>query len=137
MFSLIPRCLHPNVGLFFCQQQNRRGLFVDRLYEIIGIRGQECWFPRGTEPVTLETLADRAGMSRRSFARHYRQRTGRTPGEAVEIIRLERAQGLLETGTSVASAARKCGFGSPETMRRVFLRRLGIGPKDWQERFRR
>ncbi len=90
-----------------------------------------------TRSLTLETLADRAGMSRRSFARHYRQRTGRTPGEAVEIIRLERAQGLLETGTSVASAARKCGFGSPETMRRVFLRRLGIGPKDWQERFRR
>lgn len=86
--------------------------------------------------LTLETLADKAGMSRRSFARHYRQRTGRTPGEAVEIIRLERAQGLLETGTSVASAARKCGFGSPETMRRIFLRRLGVGPKDWQERFR-
>ncbi|CAN7726557.1 GlxA family transcriptional regulator [Neorhizobium sp. LjRoot104] len=86
--------------------------------------------------LTLETLADRARMSRRSFARHYRQRTGRTPGEAVEIIRLERAQGLLETGASVASTARKCGFGSPETMRRVFLRRLGIGPKDWQERFR-
>lgn len=86
-------------------------------------------------PLTLDTLADRAGMSLRSFARHYRQRTGRTPAEAVEVIRLERAQGLLETGTSVAATARKCGFGSPETMRRVFLRRLGVGPKDWQERF--
>jgi transcriptional regulator GlxA family with amidase domain len=53
----------------------------------------------------------------------------------VEILRLEKAQELLETGTSVESAARKCGFGSPETMRRVFQRRLGIGPKDWQERF--
>ncbi len=88
------------------------------------------------QPLTLEILADKAGMSRRSFARHYRQRTGRTPAEAVEVIRLERAQGLLETGASVSSAARKCGFGSPETMRRVFLRRLGVGPKDWQERFR-
>ncbi|MDH1270588.1 GlxA family transcriptional regulator [Rhizobium pusense] len=83
-----------------------------------------------------ETLADQAGMSLRSFARHYRQRTGRTPAEAVEIIRLERAQGLLETGVSVAITARKCGFGSTETMRRVFMRRLGVAPKDWQERFR-
>ena len=88
-----------------------------------------------TRPLTLDTLADRAGMSLRSFARHYRQRTGRTPAEAVEIIRLERAQGLLETGSSVEVTARKCGFGSTETMRRVFLRRLGVGPKDWQERF--
>ncbi|WP_425623833.1 GlxA family transcriptional regulator [Agrobacterium radiobacter] len=87
-------------------------------------------------PVTLETLADQAGMSCRSFVRHYRQRTGRTPAEAVEMIRLERAQGLLETDTPVATTARKCGFGSPETMRRLFLRRLGVGPKEWQERFR-
>ena len=88
-----------------------------------------------TDTLTLDTLANRAGMSLRSFARHYRQRTGRTPADAVEIIRLERAQGLLETGLSVETTARKCGFGSPETMRRVFLRRLGVGPKDWQERF--
>jgi transcriptional regulator GlxA family with amidase domain len=86
-------------------------------------------------PLTLDRLADHAGMSLRSFARHYRQRTGRTPAATVEILRLEKAQELLETGTSVESAARKCGFGSPETMRRVFQRRLGIGPKDWQERF--
>lgn len=86
--------------------------------------------------LTLETLADRAAMSRRSFARHYRQRTGRTPAEAVETIRLERAKGLLENGASVAMTARTCGFGTPETMRRVFLRRLGVGPKDWQDRFR-
>jgi transcriptional regulator GlxA family with amidase domain len=86
-------------------------------------------------PLTLDGLADRAGMSLRSFARHYRQRTGRTPAATVEVLRLEKAQELLETGTSVESAARKCGFGSPETMRRVFQRRLGIGPKDWQERF--
>ncbi|MGP4668591.1 helix-turn-helix domain-containing protein [Agrobacterium pusense] len=87
-------------------------------------------------PITLDILADQAGMSRRSFVRHYRQRTGRTPAEGVEMIRLERAQGLLETGSSVETTARKCGFGSPETMRRLFLRRLGVGPKEWQERFR-
>ncbi|MBF2717705.1 GlxA family transcriptional regulator [Agrobacterium vitis] len=86
--------------------------------------------------LTLETLADQTGMSLRSFVRHYRQRTGRTPAEAVETIRLERAQGLLETGAAISTTARKCGFGSPETMRRAFLRKLGVGPKEWQDRFR-
>ncbi|MVA58474.1 GlxA family transcriptional regulator [Agrobacterium vitis] len=86
--------------------------------------------------LTLETLAGQTGMSRRSFVRHYRQRTGRTPAEAVETIRLERAQGLLETGAAISTTARKCGFGSPETMRRAFLRKLGVGPKEWQDRFR-
>ncbi len=86
--------------------------------------------------MTLDVLAERAGMSVRSFARHYKQRTGRTPMEAVEIIRLERAQGRLEAGASVASTARACGFGAPETMRRAFLRRLGVGPQEWQARFR-
>lgn len=81
-------------------------------------------------------FADQAGMCRRSFVRHYRQRTGGTPAEAVEMIRLERAQGPVETGTPVATIARKCGFGSPKTMRPLFLRRLGVGPKEWQERFR-
>lgn len=42
-------------------------------------------------------------------------------------MRLERVQGLLETGALVASVARKCGFSSAETMRRVLLRRLGVG----------
>lgn len=88
-----------------------------------------------TRPLTLDILADKAGMSLRSFARHYRQRTGHTPAEAVELIRLERAKGCLETGASVDATARRCGFGTAETMRRIFLRRMGVGPKEWQKHF--
>ncbi|MFT3687443.1 MAG: DJ-1/PfpI family protein [Paenirhodobacter sp.] len=87
--------------------------------------------------LTLDVLAERAGMSLRSFARHYRQRTGRTPAETVGLLRLERARALLEQGTPVAATARACGYGSAETMRRAFVHRLGVAPRDWQERFRR
>ncbi len=88
-----------------------------------------------TLQLTLDVLADRAGMSARSFQRHYRRRTGRTPAEGVELIRVEQARRLLMSGSSIASAARKCGWSATETMRRAFLRRLGVGPSEWRDRF--
>lgn len=87
------------------------------------------------EPLTLADLADKAAMSARSFSRHYRQATGRTPARAVEEMRLEAARRMLEEGRAVARVARRCGFGAEETMRRAFLRRFGIGPQAYRERF--
>ena len=85
--------------------------------------------------LSLERLAAQAHMSLRSFARHYRQATGRTPARAVEDIRIETARRLLEQGVSVAQAGRRCGFGTEETLRRAFLRRLGASPQAYRERF--
>lgn len=85
--------------------------------------------------LSLERLAKQANMSLRSFARHYRQATGRTPARAVEEIRIETARRLLEQGLSIAQASRRCGFGSEETLRRAFLRRLGASPQAYRERF--
>ena len=85
--------------------------------------------------LSLAFLADRAGMSLRTFCRRYRQNTGRTPAEGIEMIRFESARGHLEDGTSVARTASRCGFGSTETMRRVFLKRLGVGPNAYRDRF--
>lgn len=85
--------------------------------------------------LTLARLADQAGMSLRTFCRRYRAGTGRTPAQGVEMIRLDSARRLLEDGQSVKRTAFRCGFGSTETMRRVFLRHLGIGPRAYRERF--
>ncbi len=85
--------------------------------------------------LSLAALAGQAHMSLRSFARHYRQATGRTPARAVEEIRIETARRLLEQGLSVAKVGRRCGFGSQETLRRAFLRRVGASPQDYRERF--
>ncbi|OQP83961.1 AraC family transcriptional regulator [Rhizobium rhizosphaerae] len=85
--------------------------------------------------LSLDTLAQEAGMSLRTFSRRYRQSTGRTPAEGVEMIRLETARRLLEEGLSVTRTARRCGFGSTETMRRLFLKRLGVGPAAYRDRF--
>jgi transcriptional regulator GlxA family with amidase domain len=87
--------------------------------------------------LSVERLAGRAHMSTRNFARAFRQEVGATPGAFVEAVRLERAKQMLEaTETSVDQVARACGFGTPETLRRVFARRLGVTPSDYRDRFR-
>jgi len=85
---------------------------------------------------TVEAMAERASMSTRHFARAFAAETGVTPARYVERVRLEAARRLLEdTSQPVAAIARTCGFPSAETMRRVFLRSLAVGPADYRRRF--
>ena len=86
--------------------------------------------------LSLSVLADHAGMSDRSFSRHYAEATGQTPARAIERLRVDAAQRLLsESRTPVKRIAQRCGFGSEETMRRSFLRLLAVTPQDYRARF--
>jgi transcriptional regulator GlxA family with amidase domain len=86
--------------------------------------------------LSLSVLADQAGMSERSFSRHYSEATGQTPARAIERLRVDAARRLLsESRTPVKHIAQRCGFGSEETMRRSFLRLLAVTPQDYQSRF--
>ncbi|RQS07962.1 GlxA family transcriptional regulator [Burkholderia sp. Bp9002] len=88
--------------------------------------------------LSVPVLAERARMSERSFVRHYRAETGRTPARAVEQIRIETAQRLLgDTSWPLKRIAERCGFGSEETLRRGFVRVLGVTPQAYRERFAR
>jgi len=85
---------------------------------------------------SVEAMAARAHMSPRHFARAFRAETGLTPARYVERIRLEAARrGLEDTTDPIAAVARACGFGTAETMRRVFLRVLEVGPAEYRRRF--
>lgn len=86
-------------------------------------------------PLTLSDLAERAGMSVRSFSRHHLAATGRTPARAVEDLRLEAARRMLEEGRPIGRIVARCGFGSEETLRRAFQRRFGVAPQAYRERF--
>ena len=85
---------------------------------------------------SVEAMAARAHMSPRHFARAFRAETGVTPARHVERVRLEAARRRLEdTSEPVAAIAAGCGFGTAETMRRVFLRTLHVGPAEYRRRF--
>ncbi len=88
------------------------------------------------EDLSLSVLAHQAGMSERSFSRHYAQATGQTPARAIERLRVEAARRLLsESRTPIKRIMQRCGFGSEETMRRSFLRLLAVTPQDYRSRF--
>ena len=85
----------------------------------------------------VETLAAKAGMSPRTFARTYVSRTGMTPAHGVEALRVETARLLLESrqADNVVEVAKRAGFGDDERMRRAFLRHLGVSPSEYRRRF--
>lgn len=86
----------------------------------------------------VETLAERAAMSPRNFARFFRREIGMTPAAYVEELRVERSRQLLEDSADpIDVISARCGFGTPETMRRAFGRRVGVPPAQYRARFRR
>ena len=103
-----------------------------------GLRDVQRWIAEHPgDDLGVASLADRAGMSVRHFARSFREEIGVTPARYVEQARLEAARRLLEeTDEGVEAVARRCGFGTAETMRRAFLRALHLSPAEYRRRFR-
>ena len=82
-------------------------------------------------------LAVRAAMSERSFIRAFRDDTGEAPAEFVISARLQAACRLLEdTEAAIKAVAQRCGLRSPDAMRRVFMRRLGVSPAQYRDKFK-
>lgn len=82
-------------------------------------------------------LADRVGMSERHFTRRFTEETGSTPAQYVAAVRVEAARRALEASNdTVETIADHYGFGTAETMRRTFGRRLGVSPDQYRQRFR-
>ncbi|MFF8191195.1 GlxA family transcriptional regulator [Streptomyces bobili] len=87
--------------------------------------------------LSVESLAARALLSPRHFARAFRAETGLTPGRYVDRVRLEHARRLLEdTGDGVEEVSRASGYGTPEAMRRAFVKALATSPAEYRRRFR-
>ncbi len=73
----------------------------------------------------MPALAQRAHMSERNFSRVFAREVGETPAAFVEHARLERARLLLETTElQLTEIAHRCGFGTVQTLRRTFAKRV-------------
>ena len=87
--------------------------------------------------LSVPRLAARVTMSERNFARRFTETVGDSPAHYVARIRTETARRKLEqTDLRVSEIAELCGFGTPESMRRVFVSQLGVSPSAYRDRFR-
>ena len=87
--------------------------------------------------LSLSGLARRAAMSTRTLSRRFREQTGSTPAQWVALVRVRRAQALLETtGHSVERVANLVGFPSTATLQVQFRRILATSPKAYRRAFR-
>jgi transcriptional regulator GlxA family with amidase domain len=80
--------------------------------------------------LSVEDLAERAGMSARHFTRAFIAETGATPSKAIERLRVEAARARVQSSNEpIERVAEITGFGDPERMRRAFIRAFGQPPQ--------
>jgi transcriptional regulator GlxA family with amidase domain len=81
-------------------------------------------------PLTVEDMAEQAGMSSRHFTRTFIAETGTTPSKAVERLRIEVARQRVQSSSeAIERVAELTGFRDPERMRRAFIRAFGQPPQ--------
>jgi transcriptional regulator GlxA family with amidase domain len=85
---------------------------------------------------SVSALAARASLSTRQLTRLFQSELGTTPARYVEMVRIDAARAALDAGRTVTETAHLVGFGSAESLRRVFVDHLGVSPKAYRERFR-
>jgi transcriptional regulator GlxA family with amidase domain len=88
--------------------------------------------------LSVETLAERIGMSPRHFSRVCLREMKMNPGQFVDRLRVEAAQQMIDSSSmGLKEIADACGFGSADSMRRTFQRVIGITAGEYTERFKR
>ena len=88
--------------------------------------------------ISIDLMAEKANMSRRTLDRKFRASMDLTPQEWLIIQRTELAKGLLESDNgSIEQLAVQSGFNNAESMRHHFRRVVGISPKQYRAQFNR
>ncbi|WP_423211779.1 GlxA family transcriptional regulator [Paracoccus yeei] len=103
-----------------------------------GMRDIQSWLLANLDqPLHIPDMAARAGMSPRNFTRLFSAELGTTPASYLEGARCERAKAqLLDSDLPLKAIAFRCGFTSDEQLRKAFLRRFSLTPRDYRDRFR-
>ncbi len=87
-------------------------------------------------PLTLEDIAEHAGLSSRTLIRRFREQTGTSPLRWLHRARVRRAQHLLETTEhGIERIGAQVGFSSPTAFRDRFKRTTGVSPQSYRRSF--
>ena len=86
--------------------------------------------------ISLESLAMKAGLERRTFLRRFRKATGMTTSEYGQRLRVSKACELLQfSSLTVEQIAWDTGYGDPGAFRKIFARFIGLTPGEYRKRF--
>jgi len=86
--------------------------------------------------VSIDSLAERAGMGPRNFIRRFKAATGRVPGAYIQTLRVSAAKELLEHGSSsIQAVSSKIGYEDIGFFRNLFKRHTGMTPGEYRTRF--
>lgn len=88
---------------------------------------------RPAEEWSLQTLAERAGMSRSAFAEGFRDVVGSTPGQYLQAWRTRLVQQALRRGQPLKRIAGDVGYGSEAALSRAFKAQTGQSPREWKQ----
>ncbi|PZM84232.1 MAG: AraC family transcriptional regulator [Candidatus Melainabacteria bacterium] len=88
------------------------------------------------EDHSVARLAARLDLSERHFARLFHNEVGVTPAAWVEQVRIDVARRLLENNATPKQVATQCGFADVDTLRRAFVRQVGVTPASYQKNYR-
>lgn len=97
----------------------------------------QAWIAQNYEiDSPVEKMAERSGLSARTFARRFQAETGYTPMEYVQALRIEEAKQELERDRrSIEEVAALVGYEDDASFRRIFKRRVGLSPAAYRKKF--
>jgi transcriptional regulator GlxA family with amidase domain len=123
------------------QRQGGQAQYIDRLRpradgdELTPLR--DWMLGHLAQELSIDVLAERAHLSRRTLVRRFRQETGTSPMAWLSCARIDRARELLElTDEPVERIGRLTGLGAPASVRAAFHRHIGTSPQEYRTLFR-
>ncbi|WP_413559000.1 GlxA family transcriptional regulator [Bdellovibrio sp. HCB209] len=90
----------------------------------------------GAQGVTLNLMADKAGMEERTFIRRFKKATGLNPTEYCQQVRVAKAREMLEfTNKNIEEISWKVGYEDTSAFRKVFHKVIGLTPGEYRTKF--
>ena len=110
---------------------------VSQSHEDELIRSIETYLQENfAQPIPLRELAERAGMTEKTFARHFKAATGRMPAAYLQALRIEAAKAMLERdGKPVQTISSEIGYEDVGFFRNLFKRSTGMTPAEYRAHF--
>lgn len=103
----------------------------------VAILGVQHWLHGANlKDVTLQDMAERAGLGDRTFLRRFQKATGLNPTEYTQRMRMAKARDLLEQSSlAVEQVAWQSGYEDPNAFRKIFRKIVGLSPGQYRARF--